>query len=124
MLPIRNFLLSDEEKTRAAAKRGSACLNGFHLFLKITFHQDLQKFIAVDLADQRARMVVVGDIGRILGEDVSHDLIDGIVALFLQCTIDRRHDLLDLFVFFLIDVELTRQIYHMDSTFPAGQDAP
>ena len=101
-----------------------AALYGKDSVLQVAFDQDLQELIAVDLTDQRARMVVVGDIGRILGEDVSHDLIDGIVALFLQCTIDRRHDLLDLFVFFLIDVELTRQIYHMDSTFPAGQDAP
>ena len=28
--------------------------------------------------------VVVGDVGRILGENVAHDLIDGIIALLLE----------------------------------------
>ena len=39
---------------------------------------------AVDLG-----VVVVGDIGGILGEDIAHNLIDGVIALFLQCLIDR-----------------------------------
>ena len=54
---------------------------------EIILHQFLQQFIAVDLADQAARIVVVGDVGGVFREKITYDLIDGIVALFAERTI-------------------------------------
>ena len=95
------------------------CLYCANSALQITFYQNLQQFIAINLANQRARMIVVGDISGIFGQNVADDLVDWIVAFFFQCMIDRRHNRLDLFVFLLIDIKLTCQIYHTDSTFLA-----
>ena len=65
------------------------------LFVKIAAHEHLQQLITVELADQGARGVVIGDIGGILGKDIADDLIDGIVALVLQRGINGRQDMTD-----------------------------
>ena len=55
------------------------------LFLEEIFaNQNLHQLIPVDLADHAAGIVVVGDVGGILGQQVSNDLVDGIVAFFGQ----------------------------------------
>ena len=59
------------------------------LFFQITLHQLLQQLIAVDAAYQRAGVVVVGDVGGVLGQDIAHDLVDGVVALDLQRIVHR-----------------------------------
>ena len=51
---------------------------------QILTHQLLQQLVPVQLANQAAGVVVVGDIGGILGQKIADDLIDGIIALFLQ----------------------------------------
>ena len=51
---------------------------------QIAADQLLQKLVPIQLADHTAGVVVIGDIGGILGQQVAHDLIDGIIALFLQ----------------------------------------
>ena len=50
--------------------------------------QLLQKLVPIQLADHAAGVVIVGDIGRVLGQQVAHDLVDGVIALFLQSVED------------------------------------
>ena len=82
------------------------------LFVKIAAHEHLQQLITVELADQGARGVVIGDIGGILGKDIADDLIDGIVALVLQRGINGRQDMTDLVVLFFDYVKFTGEIIH------------
>ena len=64
----------------------SMLLAGFvsGLLSQIPPHQHLQQLITVDLADECAGTHVVGDIGGIFGENITNDLIDGVIAFFLQ----------------------------------------
>ena len=89
---------------------------------QVTLHQHLQQLVAVDLANQRAGMVMIGNLSGIFGKDIPHDLVDRIVSLFFQCLVDCGHDLFDLLILFLADIELTCQIYHMDATFPRNSE--
>ena len=51
---------------------------------QIAAYQFLQELVPVQLADHTAGVVVVGDIGGILGQQVANDLVNGIITLFLQ----------------------------------------
>ena len=115
---MRNFLVINDKKALPLhLGTGVPVSNLYCLLAQIAFHQHLQQLIAVDLTDQGTGVVMICDVSGILGQNVTHDLIDRVIAFFLQSMIDRRHDLLDFFIFFLIDVELTCQIYHIDTTF-------
>lgn len=50
----------------------------------------LKELITVKLADEAASVIVVGNIGWILREKVSDNLIDGIVSFLCQRMIDFR----------------------------------
>ena len=52
--------------------------------IQIVLYKCLQKFVPVDVADNAPGVVVSCDVGRILGKDVAHYLIDRIIALFLE----------------------------------------
>ena len=56
--------------------------------IQIIFHQRIQQFIAVNFTDQTARIVVIGDIRRIFGKNIANDLVDGIISLFNQRTVN------------------------------------
>ena len=47
---------------------------------QMLFHQLLRQLVPIETADQRTGVVVVGDIGGVLGENIAHDLVDGIVT--------------------------------------------
>ena len=49
---------------------------------QIVLDQSLQQLVPVNLADEGAGVVVVGDIGGVLGQDVTHDLVDGHMILY------------------------------------------
>lgn len=51
---------------------------------EIVPHKLLKKLVAVQLADQTARVVVVGDVCRILGEQVTDDLVDRVITFSLS----------------------------------------
>ena len=55
---------------------------------QIMTNQLLQELVAVELADEAASVIVIRDIGRILGEKIADDLVDGIVALLRQGAVD------------------------------------
>ena len=59
---------------------------GFGSFLleQVLANQHLHQLVPVDLADHAPGAAVVGDIGGVLGEEIPHDLVDGIVAFFVQ----------------------------------------
>ena len=73
--------------------------------MEIAFQQHLQQLIPVQLADQGAGAVVVGDVGGILAENIAHDLVDGVIALFLQGTVDGGQDGSDFLVLISADAE-------------------
>ena len=68
--------------------------------------------ITIQLADQRAGVLMVRDIAGVLRQDVAHDLIDGIIALILQRGINGRQDMADLRVLFLRHVKLAGKFFH------------
>ena len=58
------------------------------LFKQIFPNQYLHQFITVNLADHAAGIIVVGDVGGILGQQIADDLVHRVVALFLQSVED------------------------------------
>ena len=91
----------------------------FLLLAEIAAHERLQQFVAIQLADQRAGVVVVGDIGGILREDVADDLIDGVIPLFLQCLIDCGQNVINLHILIVHNTEFAGLVIHTDTTFPS-----
>ena len=63
---------------------------------RIVSEKGTPKRIAVKLADERTGSLVIGDIGGILGDDIAHDLVDGIVSLFAESLVHSCKDLLHL----------------------------
>ena len=55
---------------------------------QIAADQLLQKLVPIQLGDHTAGVVVVGDVGGVLGQQIADDLIHRIVALFLQSVED------------------------------------
>ena len=51
-------------------------------------NKGLHQFIPVDLADHTAGVVIVGDVGGLLGQQIADDLVHRVVALFLQSVED------------------------------------
>ena len=71
------------------------------LGVQVRTHQSLEQFVPVDFPDQASGIVVGGDVGGVLREDISHDLIDRIISFFVQCLIDFSQYLTDLLFFFV-----------------------
>ena len=84
-----------QKSTRSCAERAPIVRFIGLLVQQIILHQRLQQLVPVHLADEGAGVVVVGDIGGILGQDVTHDLVDGVVTLFLShdmvCALSAGH---------------------------------
>ena len=90
---------------------------GYCSVRQILFHQLLQQLVPVQLPDQGAGIVVVGDIGRVFREDVADDLVDGVIALLLKGIVDRGLNGLDLLAPVLIEVEFACKIdLHVGNT--------
>ena len=81
-------------------------LTGLSSNAQIALQQRLQQLVPVQLANEGPGVVVVGDVGGVLAEDVAHQLVDGIVALLLQGGVDGTEDGVDLVVLVHIDAEL------------------
>ena len=65
------------------------------LFPKIGQEQLLKQLVPVDAADERPGVVIVGDVGGILREDITYDLVDGVVALLHEGVVHTGQDLPD-----------------------------
>ena len=59
----------------------------------------------VNAANQRTGVLVSSDISRVLRKNIADQLVDGVIALLLQCTVNKLHNLLDLLVFIVADRE-------------------
>ena len=78
-------------------KRRRLCFSvAWFLFAKVAQYQLLQQLVSVNAADQGAGIVVVGDVGGVFGNDVAHQLVDGVVALYQQRVIYRGKNFFDL----------------------------
>jgi hypothetical protein len=89
------FLLGRAEKEGRPLLAAEASPGG-ELIKQVVPDKLLKKLVAIELADEAASVIVVGDVGRILGKKIAHDLIDRIIALFREGAIDLREDLLHL----------------------------
>ena len=61
----------------------------------------LQDLVPLQTADHAARLIMAGNIGWIAGNDVAHDLRNGVIALGLQGMVDIHEDILRLIARFL-----------------------
>ena len=96
--------------------------DAFRLLSEVAAHKRLQQLVAIQLADQRAGVVMVRDIGGVLRQDVAHDLVDGIIALILQRGINGGQNMTDLSVLFLRNIKLSGKFFHWESpSFPCRQ---
>ena len=88
------------------------------LFVQIAGLQLLQQLVAVKTADEAAGVVVVGDIRRVLGEDVADELVDGIVSLFLQLVIDAHQDIVRVHGYGIVELEAHRIVKLIHLSIP------
>ena len=78
-----------DDKPPGAAHAGCKMYKIHGLFNpEIVFDKGIEQLVPVDPANQAARAVIVGDIGRVLREDVAHDLVDGVIPLFAERVVD------------------------------------
>ena len=76
-----------------------APLSQFH----IVAHQRLKQIVPIHLADDAAGIFIGCDVGRVLRQDLAHQLIDGVVALFFQRVVHFLHSSADLFVLIVVN---------------------
>ena len=82
-------------------------------------NQLLKQLIAVYLADEAPGVVVVRDIRRVFGKQVTDDLIDGVIPLLLQCLIDCGQNVINLHILIVHNTEFAGIVIHTDTTFPS-----
>ena len=63
---------------------------------------------------------MVGDIGGVLGQDIAHDLIDGVIALLLQGFVNGGENLINFRILLQGEIELSGEIVHRYTTFLSG----
>lgn len=67
---------------------------GVSLLVEVGLHQLAHQLVAVDARDKRAGVVVICDVGRVLGEYITHYLVYRVVALDHEGVIHRRKNFL------------------------------
>ena len=65
----------------------------------------MQQVVTVHFADEGTSPLISRDIGRIFGQDIAHQLVDGVIAFFLECVVHLLHDFMDLDVLLIVDGE-------------------
>ena len=92
------------------------------LFLKSAFDvvadQGLQQIVTVNAADDRTGILIGGNVGGILREDVPYQLVDGVVALLFQRAINLQHCLFDLHIAIIADREYSSRLRDRHIQFP------
>ena len=87
--------------------RPGAGVQGKPSISQITADQLLQQLVPIDLADKTAGIVVVGDVGRVLRQNIPYDLVDGIVTFFAESVINIGEDPLHLSFRIVRDLEFS-----------------
>ena len=80
--------------------------------VQVAGQQLLQQLVAVKAADEAAGVVVVGDVRRVLGEDVADELVDRVVAFDNKGMIHGSEDLLH-FCFVVDRVKPSGCVFHV-----------
>ena len=81
-------------------------------FAEITLYKSLKQFIAVNASDKASGIVVGRYVCRILGKNIAHKLIYGIISLFIESLIHRSEYLFHLMIAFILDGECHCFILH------------
>ena len=80
-----------------------------------TTDEFLQKLITVDTPNERACILMICNVSRVFAQDVTNDLIDGIIAFFFQSIVDRYEDLSHIHFVIAADFEFDCIIEHVYS---------
>ena len=75
------------------------------LSFKVAFNNIPQQILSTNPGDKFTGIVMIGDVGGILRQNVAHDLVDGVIALFFQRAVNLLHGLLDLHIFLIAERE-------------------
>jgi hypothetical protein len=90
-----------------------------YLIEKIVPYKLLKKIVTVELTDAAASVIVIGDIGRILRENVADNLVNGVVALLSEGLVDLHEDFLHFLVAVVYGGEFNGIAFHtLASLFP------
>ena len=79
---------------------------------EVTANELLEQFISVETADLTAGAIVVRNVGRVLSQQITDDLVDGIVTFFGQCGMNAAKDLLHTFLIVGRNGELNGAVSH------------
>jgi hypothetical protein len=69
-------------------------------------HQILQKLIAINFADHTSGIIVVGNICGILREKITNNLVDRVIAFFIQSVENTPENTVHIVFFFTGNGEL------------------
>ena len=78
----------------------------------IITHKGLQQIVAVNAANQRTGVLVSSDISRVLRKNIADQLVDGVIAFFLECVVHLLHDFVVLIVLLIVDRENSSCVTH------------
>ena len=81
--------------------------------VQIMRYEFLHQFITINLADEAPCVVVIGDVGRVLGKKLADDLVDWIIALFLQSVINRCQNALHFGILIIDQAKFSGSIEHL-----------
>ena len=80
--------------------------------VQITAQHGLQQIVPIHLTDQGTGILVGRDVGGVFGQDIAHQLIDGVIAFFLECVVHLLHDFMDLDVLLIVDGKNGSSVAH------------
>ena len=75
------------------------------LHVEVAAQHSLQQIVTIHLADHGTGVLIGRNVGRVFGLNVAHQLIDRVIAFFLQSIVHLLYDLVDLIVLFIVDGE-------------------
>ena len=82
---------------------------------QVGFDEDLEQLVAVDTADEAARVAVGRDVSRVLRQNITYDLVDRIISFLPQSVVYCGEYLLDLSLFVLVDGKRNGRFLHLSS---------
>ena len=106
------FLLGRAEKEGRPLLAAEASPGG-ELIKQVVPDKLLKKLVAIELADEAASVVVVCDIGRVFGKQVTDDLIDGVIPFFTQRAVYGCEQRFHLLIGFIGNYKFDRIVVHI-----------
>ena len=106
---------ADMQKDPASRQGLFRFITALASLVQVAGQQLLQQLVAVKAADEAAGVVVVGDVRRVLGEDVADELVDRVVAFDNKGMIHGSEDLFH-FCFVVDRVKPSGCVFHVKSS--------